>query len=257
MAYEFITLDLGSEFARITLNRPERRNALSLAHMREIIDATAKVGESDAIGLVIAANGPVFSAGHDFADMAGADISFMRTLLTTCTEMMTLLQSIPQPTIAKVHALATAAGCQLVASCDLAVAAKSAGFATPGGKGGWYCHTPLVAVARNVGRKRAFEMGMCGDIVDAETAQLWGLINYAVEEEKLEEAVISLLKRATRGSVYSKAVGKAIMYRQMDLGQKDAYSLAVEAMAGASQSQDAQEGMSAFLEKRSAKWVGR
>ena len=139
----------------------------------------------------------MFSAGHNFADMAGADLEHITHLFDVCTEMMNTIQSIPQPVVARVHALATAAGCQLVASCDLAVAAESASFAIPGGKGGLFCHTPLVAVARNVGRKRAMEMALTGDAVDAATAASWGLINYAVPDDQLDQAVHDLLSRAT------------------------------------------------------------
>ena len=174
MGFEHILVERSAEFATITMNRPQRRNALSLEHMRELIAAFADVGNSDALGIVLAGNGPVFSAGHDFADVAAADLSGVRSLLMTCTELMTLIQQVPQPVVARVHGLATAAGCQLVASADLAVASEDAGFAAPGGKGGWFCHTPMVAVARAVGRKRAFEMGLTGDTIDARTALEWG-----------------------------------------------------------------------------------
>jgi len=163
---------------------------------------------------------------------------------------MNALQGIPQPVIARVHALATAAGCQLVATCDLAVAAESAAFAIPGGKGGLFCHTPLVAVARNIGRKRALEMAMTGDVVDAATAAEWGLVNKVVPDAELDQAVLDLLTRATRGSVYSKALGKQAFYAQIDLPQDEAYQYAVEVMARAATSADAQEGISAFLAKR-------
>ncbi len=200
--------------------------------------------------MILAANGPVFSAGHDFADMAGADLPALRRLLQTCTELMATVQAIPQPVVARVHALATAAGCQLVATCDLAIAADTAGFAIPGGKGGLFCHTPLVAVARNVGRKRALEMAMTGDVIDAATAADWGLINRAVPAEQLDEAVHDLITRATRGSVFSKALGKHAYYAQIDLPQEQAYAYAVEVMAAAAASADGQEGARAFLEKR-------
>src|SRR5579875_1918095 len=160
MEFEHVLVERAGEFATVTMNRPQRRNALSLQHMRELIAAFREVGDSDALGVVLAANGPVFSAGHDFADVVAADHAEVRTLLQTCTELMVLLQQIPQPVVARVHALATAAGCQLVASADLAVAAEEAGFCTPGGKGGWFCTTPMVAVGRNVGRKRAMEMAL-------------------------------------------------------------------------------------------------
>lgn len=256
MTYEHVLVDRAGDFVTITMNRPERRNALSLDHMAELTDAFRSVGDSDAIGVILAGNGPVFSAGHDFADMAGADLDFMRTLLWACTELMTTMQSIPQPVVAKVHALATAAGCQLVASADLAVAARSAGFATPGGKGGWFCHTPLVAVARAVGRKRAIELGFTGDVIDADTAALWGLINRAVPDAELDSATLDLLGRATRGSAGSKAIGKQAFYRQIDLDQQAAYAYAVEVMAATSKTPDAQEGMAAFLEKRPPKFGG-
>ncbi|HEY4609503.1 MAG TPA: enoyl-CoA hydratase-related protein, partial [Ilumatobacteraceae bacterium] len=180
MSYQHVIVDCESPFATVTLNRPDKRNALALDVMLEVTEAFRAVGSSDCVGAILAANGPVFSAGHNFADMAGADLDHITHLFEVCTEMMNTIQAIPQPVVARVHALATAAGCQLVASCDLAIAAESASFAIPGGKGGLFCHTPLVAVARNIGRKRALEMALTGDPVDAATAASWGLVNYAV-----------------------------------------------------------------------------
>jgi enoyl-CoA hydratase/carnithine racemase len=177
LRFEHILVERSGEFATITMNRPQRRNALSLAHMRELITAFRDIGDSDALGVVLAGAGPVFSAGHDFADVADADLPAVRSLLVTCTELMTLIQQVPQPVVARVHGLATAAGCQLVATADLAVASQDAAFAAPGGKGGWFCHTPMVAIARNVGRKRAAEMALTGDVIDARTALDWGLVN--------------------------------------------------------------------------------
>ncbi|MBA2325894.1 MAG: enoyl-CoA hydratase/isomerase family protein [Actinobacteria bacterium] len=237
-------------FTTITMNRPERRNALSLELMRELTAGFQATGDSDARGVILAGNGPVFSAGHDFADLAGADFGALQRLLAACTELMTTMQSIPQPVVARVHGLATAAGCQLVATADLAVAADSAAFAIPGGKGGWFCHTPLVAVARNVGRKRALELAMTGDTVDAATASEWGLVNQVVPEPDLDEATIELLRRATRGSATSKGLGKQAFYAQIELPQTDAYRYAMDVMARAGTSPDAQEGFAAFLEKR-------
>ena len=207
--------------------------------------------------MILAAAGPVFSAGHDFADMAGADLRTARELLLLCTDVMTRLGEIPQIVLARVHGLATAAGCQLVAACDLAVAGASAGFAAPGGKGGLFCHTPMVAVARNIGRKRAAELAFTGDVIDAATAAEWGLVNRVVPDDELEEAARALLLRACRGSAYSKRLGKATLYAQMDLPQPEAYRLAVEVMAAATQTADAQEGMASFLEKRPPLWTGR
>jgi enoyl-CoA hydratase/carnithine racemase len=254
MGYEHILVDRSGEFVTITMNRPQRRNALSLAHMRELIAAFRDAGDSDALGIVLAGNGPVFSAGHDFSDVAGAGLTAVRSLLVTCTELMTLMQQVPQPVVARVHGLATAAGCQLVASADLAVASEDAGFAAPGGKGGWFCHTPMVAVARNVGRKRAMEMALSGDIIDAATALDWGLVNRVVPAEQLDSAVASLLERVTFGSAESKGIGKQALYAQIDLDQPKAYAYAIEVMAATSQLPDAQEGMQAFLGKRKPKW---
>lgn len=239
---------------RITLSRPERRNALSADHLEQLRDAIAEAGRSDATGIVLGAEGPVFSAGHDFADVAARDLPGVRDLLALCTDVMRTIQSVPQVVIARVHALATAAGCQLVASCDLAVAAESAGFALPGGKGGWFCHTPAVPVARAVGRKRLMEMALTGDVVDAATALDWGLVNRVVPDAELDAAVDELLARATRGSRASKALGKQTLYAQLDRPEDDAYGVAVEVMAAASQLAGAKEGMAAFLEKRPAAW---
>jgi enoyl-CoA hydratase/carnithine racemase len=232
------------------MNNPKRRNALSLKHMLELTDAFRRVGDSQALGVILAANGPAFSAGHDFADMVGQDISAMRKLLRVCTTMMDTIQEIPQPVLARVHAIATAAGCQLVATCDLAVASSDAAFVTPGGKGGWFCTTPMVAVSRNIGRKRALQMLLTGDPIDAQTAADWGLVNLVVAPEELHDASLKLLQAATRGSFISKGVGKQAYYAQIDLPQDQAYNYAIEVMASASQVPDAQEGMQSFLEKR-------
>jgi enoyl-CoA hydratase/carnithine racemase len=254
MGFEHILVDRSGDFATITMNRPQRRNALSLAHMRELITAFRDIGDSDAVGVVLAGNGPVFSAGHDLGELAEADLPAMRSLLGTCTELMTLMQQVPQPVVARVHGLATAAGCQLVASADLAVASEDAGFATPGGKGGRFCHTPMVAVARNVGRKRAMELAMSGDVIDARTALDWGLVNHVVPAGQLDSAVQDLLERVTRGSAESKGIGKQALYAQIDLDQPKAYAYAVEVMAATSQLPDAREGTRAFLEKRKPRW---
>jgi enoyl-CoA hydratase/carnithine racemase len=254
---EYILVERSGDFATITMNRPRRRNALSAEHMRELIMAFRDIGDSDALGIVLAGNGPVFSAGHDFADVAGADHNAVRNLLSTCTELMTLIQQVPQPVVARVHGLATAAGCQLVASADLAVASDDAGFAAPGGKGGWFCHTPMVAVARNIGRKRAAELALTGDTIDACTALDWGLVNRVVPARQLDDAVHDLLDRATRGSAESKGIGKQALYAQIDLDQPKAYAYAVEVMAATSQLPDAQEGIAAFLEKTQASLAPR
>lgn len=239
----------------ITMNRAKRRNALSREHLAQLLGAFAEAGQSDASGIVLAAEGPVFSAGHDFADLLDAPVSDVRSMLLLCTELMQTIQSVPQVVIARVHALATAAGCQLVASCDLAVASESAGFAAPGGKGGWFCHTPMVAIARNVGRKRAMELALTGDVVDAATALDWGLVNRVVPDTELDAAVRDLLGRATRGSRASKGWGKQTLYAQLDRPERDAYTTAIEVMAAASQTAGAREGMASFLAKRAPVWT--
>jgi enoyl-CoA hydratase/carnithine racemase len=222
----------------------------------ELTDAFSETGIGGATGVVLAAKGPVYCAGHDFTEMLGRDLDDVRHLFQTCTRLMDTMQSIPQPVIARVHALATGAGCQLVATADLAVASNGASFCTPGGSGGLFCTTPMVAVGRAIGRKRALEMAMSGDAIDAITASEWGLVNRVVAPEQLESATSSLLHRVTRGSSASKAVGKQAFYRQIDLDQTGAYEYAIEVMATASQSPDAQEGIAAFVEKRSPVWRG-
>ena len=254
MGFEHILVDRSGDFATVTMNRPQRRNALSLEHMRELITAFGELGSSDALGIVLAGNGPVFSSGHDLAEVAETDLPAIRSLLGTCTELMTLIQQVPQPVVARVHGLATAAGCQLVATADLAVASENAGFAAPGGKGGWFCHTPMVAIARNIGRKRAAEMAMSGDVIDARTALEWGLVNRVVPAAQLDSAVQDLLERVTRGSADSKGIGKQGLYAQIDLDQPKAYAYAIEVMAATSQLPDAREGMRAFLDKRKPHW---
>src|SRR5437588_4673548 len=250
MTYELVELRCEGDFATITMTSPKRRNALSLKHMLELTDAFREVGESKALGVILAANGPAFCAGHDFADMVGQDLVAMRHLLNVCTTMMDTIQQIPQPVVARVHAIATAAGSQLVATCDLAVASTDAAFATPGGKGGWFCTTPMVAVSRNIGRKRALEMLLTGDVIDAQTAADWGLVNRVVPPDQLVDEAQRLLEAATRGSLISKGIGKQAYYAQMDLAQPQAYNYAIEVMAATSQIPDAREGMQAFLEKR-------
>jgi enoyl-CoA hydratase/carnithine racemase len=254
MGFEHILVERSGDFATVTMNRPQRRNALSLEHMGELITAFGELGSSDVLGIVLAGNGPVFSSGHDLAEVADADLAQIRSLLAVCTELMTLMQQVPQPVVARVHGLATAAGCQLVASADLAVASEDAGFAAPGGKGGWFCHTPMVAIARNIGRKRAAELAMSGDVIDARTALDWGLVNRVVPAAQLDTAVQDLLDRVTRGSADSKSIGKQALYAQIDLDQPKAYAYAIEVMAATSQLPDAREGMHAFLDKRKPNW---
>jgi enoyl-CoA hydratase/carnithine racemase len=254
MESEEVLVETDGPFRVITMNRPRRRNALSLSHMRALTEAFRAVAETEATGIVLAGNGPAFCSGHDFADLAGADLATARELLLASRELTETMHAVPQVVIARVHGLATAAGCQLVATCDLAVAAWNAEFAAPGGKGGWFCHTPMVPISRNIGRKRAMELALTGDTIDAETARDWGLINRAVPAEELDKATRELLERATRGSRRSKAAGKRAMYAQLDRPETDAYAYALEVMAATSQTPEAEEGMRAFIEKRRPEW---
>jgi enoyl-CoA hydratase/carnithine racemase len=254
--YRFVLTEREGDTVTIWMNRPERRNVLSPDLMGELTRAFAEAGDSDATGVILAATGKVFCAGHDFADMLGQDLQSVRRLFGLCTKMMDTIQAIPQPVVARVHALATGAGCQLVATADLAVASEQAAFCTPGGKGGLFCTTPMVAVGRTIGRKRALEMAMSGDPIDARTAEAWGLINQVVPDGELEEATAALLHRVTRGSPAAKGIGKQAFYAQIDLDQPKAYAYAIEVMSSASQIPDAQEGIVAFLEKRAPTWTG-
>jgi enoyl-CoA hydratase/carnithine racemase len=253
--YEHIRWERDGDTVTITMDRAARRNSLSADHLAELVAGFTTAAATDATGIVLAGAGPVFSAGHDFADVAGRDLAGTRELLRLCTELMWTIEAVPQVVVARVHGLATAAGCQLVASCDLAVAGRSAGFALPGGQGGWFCHTPAVPVARLIGRKRLMEMALTGDVVAAETALAWGLVNRVVPDDELDAAVAELLTRATRGSRASKALGKQTLYAQLDRPEVDAYAIALEVMAAAAQTPEAREGMAAFLEKRQPKFT--
>ncbi len=254
--YRYVLSEREGDTVTIWLNQPERLNVMSLALMEELDAAFDDAGRSDVTGIILAAKGRVFSAGHDFAEMLDQDRQSIRHLFGVCTKLMNTIQAVPQPVVARVHALATGAGCQLVATADLAVAAQEASFCTPGGKGGLFCTTPLVAVGRSMGRKRALEMGMTGDPIDARTAELWGLVNHVVPLSELDEATAQLLGRATRGSAVSKGIGKQAFYTQIGLDQPQAYAYAIEVMSAASQIPDAQEGIAAFIEKRPVKWGG-
>lgn len=254
MTFEHLIVKDEGPVTEITLNRPERRNALSLALMEELIEA---LGQLKGQVVVVAGAGPCFSAGHDLTEMTGRDVAFYDELFDTCTVLMETVQSIPQPVIAKVHGVATAAGCQLVATCDLALAETGARFATPGVKIGLFCSTPMVAVSRAVGRKRAMQMLLTGDLVDAETAARWGLVNDVVPPDQLDSAVTALAERIATASPLTVRMGKQTFYRQADLDQRQAYDLAKAVMALNATAADAQEGICAFLDKRQPTWTGR
>jgi len=244
--------------ARITLNRPDKRNALGLELMQELIDMLRRHGESPGIRvIVIDAAGPTFSAGHDLSEMIGRDVPFYQRLFDVCTELMETIHRIPQPVIAKVEGLATAAGCQLVAACDLAVASHGARFATPGVKIGLFCSTPMVPLSRAIGRKRALEMLLTGQPIGAETALEWGLVNRVVPADALESEVGTIVDAIVASSPLTVGLGKEAFYAQIELDEHRAYDLTKTVMAMNARADDAQEGMCAFLEKRTATWRGR
>jgi enoyl-CoA hydratase/carnithine racemase len=255
--YECITVERDAPLATITLNQPERRNALSTPLMTELLAAFRALGrDTDLRAIILAANGPAFSAGHDLREMVGATLNANRRVFDLCTELMTAIQSIPQPVVAQVRRIATAAGCQLVATCDLAVASEEAKFATPGVKIGLFCTTPMVALSRAVGRKRALQMLLTGEVISAATAAEWGLVNTVVPDDQLEGAARALALSVANASPLTIALGKQAFYAQIDLDQPKAYAYAKEVMSMNSMAQDAQEGMCAFLEKRTPTWTG-
>jgi len=258
MSYQSILFETEGPTALVTLNRPQRRNALSLELMTELIACLNEIGRDRSLrAVILGAAGKVFSSGHDLGEMVGRDLNAYREVFDVCTELMTRIQSIPQPVIAQVQGIATAAGCQLVATCDLAVASDQAAFATPGVKIGLFCTTPMVALSRAVGRKRALQMLMTGDMVDAFTAVEWGLINIAVPASELEQQSRKLAARIAEASSLTVALGKQAFYTQIDLDQPKAYAYAKEVMSMNALAADAQEGISAFLEKRQACWAGK
>lgn len=252
--WQHVLVDDVDPITRITLNRPDRRNALSLDLMRELQRA---LEEAAGRVVVISGAGPAFSAGHDLTELVACAGDDAAELFAACCSLMTTVQSIPQPVIAQVHGVATAAGCQLVASCDLAIADTGARFATPGVRIGLFCSTPMVPLTRAIGPKRAMQMLLTGELIDADTAVSWGLINDAVAAEDLVAAVTSLATRVAAASASVVALGKRTFYEQAGLPQADAYELAAKVMTENAASDDAHEGISAFLEKRSPTWTGR
>ena len=257
-AYEHI-LDEGDEtVALVTMNRPKKRNALSLDHMQELITCLKAIGEAgERPVVVLRGNGPGFCAGHDLSEMVGRDPAFYRHLFDVCCELMETIRSIPQPVIAQVHGIATAAGCQLAATCDLVVASEDARFATPGVKIGLFCSTPMVALSRAVGQKKAMEMLLTGEFVSAEEALAEGLVNKVVPAEELEVETRKLAEKIAEASPLVVGVGKQSFYRQLEMPTEQAYAHTREIMSFNATFADAQEGICAFLEKRKPEWKGR
>jgi enoyl-CoA hydratase/carnithine racemase len=238
----------------LRLADPARRNPLGLEVLRNLRSAIVEAGRSEARVLVIEAEGLVFSAGHDLKEIAAGEAAFQQDLFDACVELMTTVHAAPQPVIAAVDGLATAAGVQLVATCDLVVATERAAFATPGVRIGLFCSTPMVPLVRCVGQKRALEMLLTGNAIDAATAQAWGLVNRVVPEERLSDAVHELVAEITPYSAQTLATGKRTFYDQLSLDEAEAYSLTKQVMVANAVDAVAREGVEAFLAKRAPVW---
>jgi enoyl-CoA hydratase/carnithine racemase len=257
-SYQHLLIELDERLAFITMNRPAKRNALSLEHMEELIDAFRTVGRRGDIGAVVLRGaGPAFCAGHDLSEMSGRSPEYYRHLFDVCTVLMETIQAIPQPVIAQVHGIATAAGCQLAATCDLVVAAEDARFATPGVKIGLFCSTPMVALSRAVPAKKAMEMLLTGEPISAAEARDFGLVNRVVPPAELEGVTRALAGKIAAASATVVGLGKQAFYRQINMPQHQAYAYAKEVMSFNATFPDAQEGICAFLEKRPPRWRDR
>jgi enoyl-CoA hydratase/carnithine racemase len=256
MPRPLLTTDTQDGVALITLDHPERRNALSRSMLEALKEALARAADDpDVRAVILRANGPVWSAGHDLRELVGGTEDEMRALFALCTNVMEAVRLLPKPVIAQVHALATAAGCGLVASCDLVVASEEASFATPGVKIGLFCTSPGVAVSRAVGAKKAMEMLLTGAPITAAEAGRAGLVNRVVPADRLAEATMALARQIIAASAYTLGVGKRAFYEQVALDRPRAYEVAERVMVENSLAPDAQEGMGAFLEKRSPRWT--
>ncbi|MEI6777950.1 MAG: enoyl-CoA hydratase [Chloroflexales bacterium] len=254
--YQHILVEREGRVAFVTMNRPQRRNALSLEHMQELLACFKEIGEQRDVGaVVLRGNGPAFCAGHDLSEMTGQEPEFYRHLFEVCTVLMETIQSIPQPVIAQVHGVATAAGCQLAATCDLVVAASSARFATPGVKIGLFCSTPMVALSRAVPAKLAMEMLLTGELISAQAMHAAGLVNRVVSADALASATRALAEQIATASPTVVGLGKQAFYRQLNMPQHEAYAYTREVMAANASLADAQEGICAFLEKRPPQWT--
>lgn len=243
--------------ARLTLNRPDKRNALSRALLNELADALSAIADDPTVrAVIIAAAGPVFCAGHDLSEMLGNSETQYRELFSLCSSVMLRLRRLPQPVIARVHGLATAAGCQLVAACDLAVAADTASFATPGVKIGLFCTTPMVPLVRTIAPRAALEMLLTGKPISAARALELGLVNRVVPADDLGQAVQEYVDAVMASSPLILRLGKAAFYDQIGLDEEAAYERANDVMTDNALRHDAQEGMRAFIGKHKAVWTG-
>ncbi len=258
MSYQDIKFQIEDGIGLITLNRPEKRNALSLSLMREVIDLLSAIQQNPEVRIVIVrAEGPVFSSGHDLSEMMEGSAVFYRATFGACTEMMEAIRALPQPVIAQVQGMATAAGCQLAAACDLVVASQKARFATPGVRIGLFCHTPQVPLSRAVGRKKALEMLFTGRAISAEEAERSGLVNKVAPPERLAEETLNLARQIAQASPLTLSLGKQSFYWQIDAEESRAYDYTKEMMALNAMTEDAREGISAFLAKRPPHWKGK
>jgi enoyl-CoA hydratase/carnithine racemase len=252
-----LLLDQQHGVLRVTLNRPHKRNALSAELLADLETTLTRVAGQEAVRVVVlAAAGPVFSAGHDLGEMVGGTESIYRDLFERCSRVMQLLRKLPQPVIARVQGVATAAGCQLVAACDLAVAADAATFATPGVKIGLFCTTPMVPLVRTIAPRAALEMLLTGRPITAARALELGLVNRVVPAADLDAAVKEYVDALLTSSPLTLRIGKAAFYEQLPLAEPAAYEQATEVMIDNALRRDAQEGISAFLQKRQPQWTG-
>jgi enoyl-CoA hydratase/carnithine racemase len=255
MEKQLVLCSLVDQIAILTLNHPEKRNALSRAMLQGLKEAFSRIaGDKHARVVILRAEGPVFSAGHDLRELVGGETDEYASLFALCTEVMEAVRKLPQPVIAQVHGLATAAGCQLVATCDLVVASEEAAFATPGVKIGLFCTTPGVALVRAVPPKKAMEMLLTGTPINATEAERVGLVSRVVPSDRLAEETMKLARQICTASAYTVALGKRAFYEQLPLDYPEAYQRAQKVMVANTIAPDAQEGMQAFLEKRSPKW---
>jgi enoyl-CoA hydratase/carnithine racemase len=258
MRYEYLKFASEDSVGIVTLNRPEKRNALSLELLQELSELLTTIGDSGNVrAVIINGEGKVFCAGHDISQLVNHEVAFYNAIFETCVDVMEKIQRLPQPVIAQVHGVATAAGCQLVAACDLAVAEEGARFGTPGVKIGLFCTTPAVPLVRAIGRKRALDMLLTGRMISAQEAEQYGLINKVVPADQLAEETMALAKKISEASPLTLKIGKQAFYTQVNLADSQAYDYAKEAIVNNLLAEDAKEGLSAFLEKRKPEWKGK